>query len=71
MTFNVKNEIKQAQSKIDLLKNQLELSRSKQIMLCKDESKLKKLVMDRKENLYKLVRIAENSSSLTKILILL
>lgn len=61
MTFNVKNEIKQVQSKIDLLKNQLEQGRSKQMMLCKDESKLKKLVMDRKENLYNLVRIAKNS----------
>lgn len=56
MTLNVKNEIKQVQGKIDLLTNQLELSRSNQTTLSKKESKLKKLVMDKKEDLYNLVR---------------
>lgn len=55
MLFNVKNEIKQIQSKIDLLINQLEISRNEQIMMSKEESKIKKLIMSKTENLYHLV----------------
>lgn len=56
LTYNVKNEVKQYQSKIDLLNNQLEQSRSKQIALGVEETKLKQLIMQKKEVVYDLVR---------------
>lgn len=55
MTFNVKNEIKQLQTKIDLMTNLLEQNRNKQIILRKEESKKKQLIMEKKEVSYKLV----------------
>jgi len=67
MTFNVKNDIKQLQSKIDLLTNQLEQSRSKQIMLNKEETKLKKLIMEKKEMSYNLVSIFKSESKFVKL----
>lgn len=64
LTYNVKNEIKQYQSKIDLLNNQLEQSRSKQIALSVEETKAKQLVMQKKEVVYDLVRISTISSQI-------
>lgn len=55
-TFDVKNETKQLQTKIDLLTNQLEWDRNKQAVLSQEESKLKQLIMEKKEYLYNLVR---------------
>ncbi|XP_025423908.1 coiled-coil domain-containing protein 39-like isoform X2 [Sipha flava] len=54
MTNSVKYEIKQLQSKIDLLTNNLDQSRTKQSVLSKEEFKLKQLIMDKKEVLYNL-----------------
>lgn len=62
LTYNVKNEIKQYQSKIDLLNNQLEQNRSKQIALSIEETKSKQLIMQKKEVVYDLVRIVIISS---------
>lgn len=55
LTFNVKNEIKQLISKIDILKNELDRCHNKQIMLSKEETKLKQSIMEKKEVLYSLV----------------
>jgi hypothetical protein len=57
MTNSVKYEIKQLQSKIDLLTNNLDQSRTKQSVLSKEEFKLKQLIMDKKEVLYNLVSV--------------
>lgn len=54
--FNVKNEVKQYKGTIDLLTNQIKQSRSKQFALSKEETKLKQKIMEKKENLYNLVR---------------
>lgn len=53
--FKVKNEIKQLQSKIDLLMHQIERNRGEQNVLNKEESKLRQLIMDKKEMFYNLV----------------
>lgn len=53
--FKVKNEIKQLQSKIDLLMHQIERNRGEQNILSKEESKLRQLIMDKKEMFYNLV----------------
>ncbi|VVC43706.1 Hypothetical protein CINCED_3A017141 [Cinara cedri] len=53
-TFHVQNEIKQLQTKIDLMNNLLEQNRNKQIMLRKEESKTKQLIMEKKEVSYNL-----------------
>lgn len=55
MIFNVKNELKQIQSKIELLTIQVERSRNEQIMMSKEESRIKKLIMGKTEDLYHLV----------------
>lgn len=55
MTYNVKNEIKQLQTKVDLLTNQLDQGRNNQIKLSKEESKIKKLIIENKETVYNLV----------------
>lgn len=60
MTYNIKNEIKQFQTKVDLLTNQLDQSRNNQIKLSKEESKTKKLIMENKETVYNLVSIPTN-----------
>lgn len=57
LTFNVKNEIKQLLSKMDLLKNELELCHNKQIIMRKEETKSKQSIMEKKEVLYTLVWI--------------
>lgn len=54
--FNVKNEVKELKGTIDLLTNQIKQSRSKQFALSKEETKLKQIIMEKKENLYNLVR---------------
>lgn len=54
--FNVKNEVKQFKGTIDLLTNQIKQSRSKQFALSKEETKLKRIIMEKNENLYNLVR---------------
>lgn len=51
----MKNEIKQLQTKIDLMTNLLEQSRNKQIMLRKEETKTKQLIMEKNEVSYNLV----------------
>jgi len=55
-TFDVKDEMKQLQTKIDLLTNQLEWGRNKQFTLSQEESKTKQLIMEKKEFFYNLVR---------------
>lgn len=57
--FNVKNEIKQIKTKIELLTIQLERSRNEQIVMGKEESKMKKLIMAKTEDLYHLVKITK------------
>lgn len=55
MTFNVKNEMKQLLSKMDILKNELDQCHNKQIMLSKEEAKSKQLIMEKNEVLFNLV----------------
>lgn len=57
LTYNVKTEIKQYQSKIDLLKNQLQQCSTKKIALHIEETKSKQLIMQKKEIVYDLVKI--------------
>jgi len=54
-TFDVKNEIKQLKSKIDLMTNQLEWDQNKQYALNQEASKMKHLIMEKKDHLYNLV----------------
>lgn len=57
MTFNIKNDIKQLEIKNDLLTNQLERNRNEQNTLSKEENKIKRIIVEKKELLYNLVRI--------------
>jgi len=65
-TFDVKDEMKQLQTKIDLLTNQLEWGRNKQFTLSQEESKTKQLIMEKKEFFYNLVKynVIESSSKI-------
>ncbi|VVC44037.1 Hypothetical protein CINCED_3A009069 [Cinara cedri] len=54
MVFNVKIEITQLQSKIDLLTNQLHLNRKEQMELSKEELRMKESIMKNKEESYNL-----------------
>jgi hypothetical protein len=53
--YNVRNEISQEKINIDLLTSQLERICNKQNILSKEESKLKKLILEKKEIIYNLV----------------
>jgi len=53
--YNVRNEISQEKINIDLLTNQLERICNKQNILSKEELKLKKLILEKKEIVYNLV----------------
>lgn len=55
IAYNVKNEIGQKKTNIDLLTNQLERICNKQNILSKEESKLKKIILEKKEIVYNLV----------------
>lgn len=57
LTLNVKNEIKQLLSKMDILKNELNQCHNKQIILSKEETKSKQLIMEKNEVLFNLVWI--------------
>lgn len=57
LTLNVKNEIKQLLSKMDILKNELDQCHNKQIILSKEETKSKQLIMEKNEVLFNLVWI--------------
>lgn len=57
MTFNVKVEITQLQSKIDMLTNLIELNRKEQTEMNKEKLKMKQSIMKRKEELYNLVKV--------------
>lgn len=59
ITLNVKNETKQIQSKINLMNHQLERNRNKQSAFNKEESKLRQLIMEKKEELYNLVSASQ------------
>ncbi|XP_026819655.1 coiled-coil domain-containing protein 39-like [Rhopalosiphum maidis] len=52
--YNVRNEISQEKINIDLLTSQLERICNKQNILSKEESKLKKLILEKKEIIYNL-----------------
>lgn len=53
--YNVRNEISQEKINIDLLTSQLERICNKQNILSKEESRLKKLILEKKELIYNLV----------------
>lgn len=55
ITYNVRNEINQEKVNIDLLTNQLERICNKQNILSKEETKSKKLILEKKEIVYNLV----------------
>lgn len=55
IAYNVRNEISQEKINIDLLTSQLERICNKQNLLSKEESKLKKLILEKKEIVYNLV----------------
>lgn len=57
MTFNVKTEIAQLHTRIDLLTNQLNLNRKEQTELRKEEFRMKQSIMKSKEESYNLVNI--------------
>lgn len=55
VAYNVRNEISQEKINIDLLTSQLERTCNKQNILSKEESKSKKLILEKKELVYNLV----------------
>lgn len=55
IAYNVRNEISQEKINIDLLTSQLERICNKQNILSKEESKSKKLILEKKEIVYNLV----------------
>lgn len=55
ITYNVRNEISQEKVNIDLLTSQLERICNKQNILSKEETKSKKLILEKKEIVYNLV----------------
>lgn len=55
VAYSVRNEINQEKINIDLLTSQLERTCNKQNILSKEESKLKKLILEKKELVYNLV----------------
>ncbi|XP_025198104.1 LOW QUALITY PROTEIN: coiled-coil domain-containing protein 39-like [Melanaphis sacchari] len=52
--YNIRNEISQEKINIDLLTNQLDRTCNKQNILSKEESKIKKLILEKKEIIYNL-----------------
>jgi len=55
IAYNVRNEISQEKVNIDLLTSQLERICNKQNILSKEETKSKKLILEKKEIVYNLV----------------
>jgi len=55
IAYNVRNDISQEKINIDLLTSQLERICNKQNILSKEESKSKKLILEKKEIVYNLV----------------
>lgn len=55
VAYSVRNEINQEKINIDLLTSQLERICNKQNILSKEESKSKKLILEKKELVYNLV----------------
>lgn len=55
VAYSVRNEINQEKINIDLLTSQLERICNKQNVLSKEESKSKKLILEKKELVYNLV----------------
>lgn len=53
--YNVRNDISQEKVNIDLLTSQLERICNKQNILSKEETKSKKLILEKKEIVYNLV----------------
>jgi len=55
VAYSVRNEVNQEKINIDLLTSQLERICNKQNILSKEESKSKKLILEKKELIYNLV----------------
>jgi len=55
IAYNVRNDISQEKVNIDLLTSQLERICNKQNILSKEETKSKKLILEKKEIVYNLV----------------
>lgn len=55
IAYNVRNDISQEKINIDLLTSQLERICNKQNILSKEETKSKKLILEKKEIVYNLV----------------
>jgi len=55
IAYNVRNDISQEKVNIDLLTSQLERICNKQNILSKEETKQKKLILEKKEIVYNLV----------------